>query len=116
MWSSLCRYLLAQGSPESETSGDEDCDPYEGEVSGWLVMADVVQGKLVAKSRVSSTQGRPCDYPFAVMCGPHAEAVILHPCTQVENLHSLTQAGFAVQKPSKGLEMLGQNLHRKVMS
>ena len=76
-------------------------------------MADVVQGKVVAKSRVSSTQGRPCDYPFAVMCIPYAQAVILHPSTQVENLHSLTQAGSAVRKLPKGLEIAGEEFTPK---
>ena len=104
----MCRYLLAQGSPESENRDEEDFDPYEGEVSGWLVIADVMQGKVVAKSRVSSTEGRSCDYPFAVMWVPNAQAVILQPYTQVENLRSLTQAGFAVGNLPKGSEIAGE--------
>ena len=106
-WSTSCLYLLAQGASGSGYTGDEDYNPCEGRVSGWLVIADVVQGTVVAKSRVSLTEGRSCDNPFAIMWVPHAQAEILQPSTQVENLLSLMQAGFAVGNLPKGSGMVG---------
>ena len=108
MWATSCRYLLAQGSPHPLNKDyNEDYHPYEVEVSGWLVIADVVQNKVVAKSRVKSTEGRDIDYLFAILLVPYAQAVILQPYTQVKDLPSLTQAGFSVGNLPKGTEIGG---------
>ena len=46
MWATSCRYLLAQGSPHPLNQDfDEDYDPFVGEVSGWLGIADVVRAR-----------------------------------------------------------------------
>ena len=106
-WATSCQYLLAQGSLGTDEDYNEECGLFHGKVSGWLVIADVVQCKVGAKSRVHSTVGRSNDNPFAILWVPYARAVILQSYTQVEDLPSLAQAGFAVGNLPMGTEKAG---------
>ena len=87
-WAPSCRHLLLHGFQPRRCR-------HSGKYPGWLVIVDVVAGKLAAQSSLHSTI--TCEPPVSdVAWHPSSAGLVIHADIEVQDTAALRHAGFAV--------------------
>ena len=96
-WSPSGQYLLVHGAQF----------PGHGrtEASGWLAIADVEKGKLVAESNFRSASTESDEAHLSFVWHPSSQALIMHGALELLDMAAITRAGFGVGRLPSELRM-----------
>lgn len=91
VWSPSCQYMLVTGDP------DQGETEHDGRRRGWLLIADMSQGRIVAQCQTSMMPDFPIDCLFsAVWWHPSSKGLIFRCDVWLQDTAPILQAGFAL--------------------